>query len=327
MAGFIRLLRSKWNPPTNPTTDFTSQTVLITGANVGLGLESAIKYAESNAFKVILGVRNPKKGQAAKTLIEERTNRTGVVEVWQLDMNTFESVKHFAERVDRDLDRLDVAVLNAGVYKTSYEVSPEGWEETLQVNLFSTALLELLLLPKLRASRTPTATSHLTIVASNTHVHAKVTPEQLTDPLNSFNRPSCYGDWQYATSKLFVMQVTREIAARVLDKHGEPEVIINDCCPGLCRSTLGREYEGFFMNVLIAIFFAIFARSTEEGSRTIVSASALGRESHGKWWKDDEIAPAGRWIISDEGKQLQKRVWHDVMEVLEQKVPEVAKIL
>ena len=108
-------------------------------------------------------MRNVEKGEAARRDIEKTTGRVGVIQVWQLDMDSFQSVKSFANRVGSELERLDVALLNAGLFSKNFKLSPEGWEETLQVNTLATVLLALLLLPKLRASKTPSSTPHLGI--------------------------------------------------------------------------------------------------------------------------------------------------------------------
>lgn len=64
-----------------PTRDFTNETVIVTGANAGLGLEAARHFTRLNAAKVILAVRSISKGEAAKQSIESSTKRTSVVEV------------------------------------------------------------------------------------------------------------------------------------------------------------------------------------------------------------------------------------------------------
>lgn len=67
-------------------------------------------------------------------------------------MNSFAIVQSFASRVEKTLPRLDIAILNAGITASEHQLSPEGWELRLQVNVLGTALLGLLLPPKLRAT-------------------------------------------------------------------------------------------------------------------------------------------------------------------------------
>lgn len=64
-----------------PNKDFSGQTIIVTGSNVGLGLEAARHFTRLNAEKIILAVRNLEKGDVAKKSIEESTGRTGVIEV------------------------------------------------------------------------------------------------------------------------------------------------------------------------------------------------------------------------------------------------------
>ena len=159
-----------------PTADHSGQTVIVTGSNVGLGLEAARHFTRLNAEKVILGVRNLEKGQKAKVSIEETTQRQGVVEVWQLDLSSFESTKQFAHRAE-GLKRLDTLVENAGIATDRYSVSEDN-ESTITTNVVSTFLLGVLLLPKLRESGSRfNFTPHLSIVSSEVHAWIKF-PEQ-----------------------------------------------------------------------------------------------------------------------------------------------------
>jgi len=161
MSRKVDLLHNGLQPPSPVTTKFTDKIVIVTGANTGIGYEAALKYVELGASTVIIAVRSLSKGQAAKERIEQKTKIADVVEVWELDMHNFSSVDAFAQRVDHGLPRLDVALLNAGVVSAKYQSSSEGWEKMLQINTLSTALLAILLLPKLKASSTSSSPAHL----------------------------------------------------------------------------------------------------------------------------------------------------------------------
>jgi NAD(P)-dependent dehydrogenase (short-subunit alcohol dehydrogenase family) len=113
-------------------------------------------------------VRSLEKGEGAKASIETSTNRKHVVEVWQLDMSNYDSIKAFATRCSL-LDRLDVVVANAGVLKNTYEDS-NGTEITIKVNVIATFFLAISLLPILRKSRSKTGqTLRLVITGSVVH--------------------------------------------------------------------------------------------------------------------------------------------------------------
>lgn len=134
--------------PPKPTKKYTGQTILITGANNGLGLEAARWFVKLNARKVILAVRSLEKGEAAKKSIEESEQRTGVVEVWQLDLSSYQSVKDNAKKA-HGLERLDVLVENAGIVTYEWEMMEEN-ESTITTNVVSPLLHSILVLPKLR---------------------------------------------------------------------------------------------------------------------------------------------------------------------------------
>src|SRR5947209_5325444 len=154
--------------PSYPTTDFTNQTIIVTGANVGLGLEAARHFTRLNAAKVILAVRSVSKGEAAKQSIESTTKRTGIVEVWPLDLASYASVKTFAAKAAA-LPRLDAVVENAGVAPSEWSMAEDN-ELTITVNFISTMLLAILLLPALRRSAKEFNTvPRLSIITSGTH--------------------------------------------------------------------------------------------------------------------------------------------------------------
>ena len=138
-----------------PNQSFTGKTVIVTGSNAGLGKEAARHVARLGAAKLALAVRSLEKGEAAKADIE-RTTGCGkdVVEVWHLDMANYSSVLKFADRAGRDLENVDVLLTNAAI-ATEQFVLAEGNESTLTVNVISTLLLVLAMLPKMKARTRP----------------------------------------------------------------------------------------------------------------------------------------------------------------------------
>jgi retinol dehydrogenase-12 len=108
---FVGFVRSQFTTLPYPAFDFTGQTVIVAGANTGLGLEATRHIVRLGAAKAIIACRSIEKGEAAKKDIEESTERKDVVEVWQVDLGSYESVKEFCARVQK-LDRLDAVVEN-----------------------------------------------------------------------------------------------------------------------------------------------------------------------------------------------------------------------
>jgi NAD(P)-dependent dehydrogenase (short-subunit alcohol dehydrogenase family) len=276
-----------------PKGPFTDQIVIVTGANSGLGLEAARHYARLDAKKVILAVRNMESGHEAKTSIEESTHRLNVIEVWKLDMSTASSVQAFSERVAKELPRLDIAALNAGVATLDWEVSTDGFEQTLQVNVISTALLSVLLLPKLYATADEFGvTPRLSIVSSGIHEILPL-PDMPSDAnviewLNkkeNFNTKIGY----YPVSKLLEIFYFQELAKHVKERQsGQPKVILNMIDPGLCHSNLLRHQDSFIFRVVKRLL----ARTSEVGARTIVNGSENDNfETHGKYLSNCTVFP------------------------------------
>ena len=127
-----------------PRTRIDGWRVLITGANTGLGFEAAKHFARQGA-SVILACRSRDKALNAKAQIDALLGLApGIVQVSIVDMESFDSIRDFASSVGP----LDGIVLNAGIASGIWNVTGDGWERTLQVNVLGTALLGRLLLSR-----------------------------------------------------------------------------------------------------------------------------------------------------------------------------------
>jgi NAD(P)-dependent dehydrogenase (short-subunit alcohol dehydrogenase family) len=287
MPGLGFLLRGKFFPPKQIASTFEGKTVIVTGSNSGVGYATALKYVQLAASTVILGVRSLQKGDIAKAQIEKATGRAGVVQVWQLDMASFESIDAFAKRVE-SLKRVDVAVLNAGVFSRTFKVLEKGWESNLQVNTLGTALLAIFLTPKLQASRSTDSPTHLVVVTSTGHHDVQLKPQDKNQLLYKYNSDLGVGPYQqHVASKLFMMWITRELACRCFGANGELMVIVNDVCPGACRSDVARDFDSTLFTIAKGIASYLVFRPAENGARVLVGASTLGEDSHGRWWSAD----------------------------------------
>ena len=169
-----------------PEKSLAGQTIIVTGSNTGLGLEAARHFTRLDAEKVVLAVRNLEKGEAAKRSIEEATGRQGVLEVWQLDLSSYESVKQFVRKAE-GLKRLDAIVENAGIATDKYAVFEDN-ESTITTNVVSTFLLGLMVLPKLRETGTKyNVTPHLVIVSSEVHAFTSFPEKSSPNILKTLN--------------------------------------------------------------------------------------------------------------------------------------------
>lgn len=278
-----------------PPGSFASQTVIVTGANTGLGLETARHIVSLGATKVILGVRSLAKGNAAKADIEATTGRANVVEVWELDLERFDSVKAFASRASK-LPRLDTAIMNAGLGSMEWNISPDGWERTIQVNVLSTSLLSLLLLPLLVKTRRafPSTRPHLVILGSDNHALAKFEEFTAENSLKALNdhelwKIRCGNNpmERYSVSKLLDAYLTIELASIVPVVDGEPAVIVDSLTPGFCKSDLMTREPG--VPFIMVALLALTGRTPVEGSKAVVDAAVRGKEAHGKYFEHQKI--------------------------------------
>jgi retinol dehydrogenase-12 len=170
-----------------PTKDFSGQTIIVTGSNTGLGLEAARHLSRLNAALIILAVRNKDKGEGARKSILSSTGRADTsIEVWELDMQSYDSIRAFCARANK-LPRLDAILENAGIM-TRYFTMVGGYESTITTNVIGTFLLALGILPKLKESAVKyNMQPRLSIVASDLHCLAKFSERHSEDIFADLN--------------------------------------------------------------------------------------------------------------------------------------------
>ncbi|QIW99648.1 hypothetical protein AMS68_005166 [Peltaster fructicola] len=316
------LLKSQltYHPP-EVKSSFAGQTIIVTGGSSGLGRAAVELLMTLQVARVIIAVRSKNKGQEAKETIEAATRRSGVIEVWPLDLADFQSVLAFGARV-KDLDRLDAVIENAGMWPTS-DSTAEGHECTLATNVISTFLIAHLVLPKLQESAARyNTTTRLTFVGSQLHKFATLTARKsqgnLIDALDHqrMPKPADY-DTRYHDSKLLLQMYGQRLATEHQKIHGDG-VCITVMNPGYCLSGLKPPTD-----FATRTFEKVLARSTEEGARLLVDAIALDKAPgrHGKYIDDCQVKPAASWLTSEDGKTTSQRLWRDLNSLLNEISP------
>ena len=179
------------------------KTCLITGANTGIGKETALILAEMNA-RVIMVCRNREKGELAKNEILEATGNQNI-ELFLCDLSSLQDVKRFSEEFLQSHSELHVLINNAGVFKMQREESKDGYELMFAVNYLAHHYLTNQLLPLLKKS-TP---SRIVNLSSDMHKFLKI---KLDDVMLE-KRYS--GQQAYSNSKtamvLFMYKLEREL--------------------------------------------------------------------------------------------------------------------
>ena len=258
--------------------------MLVTGSNTGLGLEAARELLSHKPRSVILGARSLQKGEQAKGELL-KTSSECAIEVWHLDCESFDSVTKFGKRADA-LDRLDLAILNAGVSKVEWTQSATGHETTLQVNHLATALLSLLLLRRLRATSNLTGRpARMTFTTSEVHMWTPFKEQSAPNFLKQMDKRESFATPdRYYVSKLLNVLWARELAS----KSDPSEVLMNMVNPGLCWSSLHRDDD----NMVLRMFKHVFAWSAAQGGYCIANAAvAQDEQSHGGYLSEQKLTP------------------------------------
>lgn len=283
-------------PLNPPSTNLAGKTIIITGANSGLGLEAARQLLQFKASRVILAVRSIAKGEAAAAQIRP-VNPDAEVKVMKLDLDSYDSVLAFANQVKTKLSDLHALVLNAGMNQYDYQTSPTGHEQILQVNFLSHAVLALELLPLLqRTAAKEGSPTRLSLVSSFIHRDHSMTRnpvgrdesiiQHLDNPAN-FVRLERYNDTKMLMNA-FVAELARRLPLGGSNDH--PPAIINSLCPGFVFTDFHYRLPWYIRwpTLLLELFFA---RTVEVGARTIVHAAAVAsEETHGKFMESCHIA-------------------------------------
>ncbi|KAJ7079207.1 hypothetical protein C8R43DRAFT_940090 [Mycena crocata] len=308
--------------------DLTGKTVIVVGANTGLGFEAAKHFATMNPGRLILACRNESKGQAALEKLQADTGYKKT-ELWLIDLGDFESVKRFGDKFDRDGGRLDTLVMNAGISAQKYKATKDGWESSLQVNCIATPLVAIRLLPHLlRTAEQYSTVPRLVVVASEVHYWATLSKSVLQSktPLALLgSRENCtdkYMSGSYLVTKLLNVLFVRAFNARL----GGAPLIIDSVNPGFCHSELMRDVPGIqaFVGGLVQKAIAF---PTEVGSRRLVWA-AVGvpknlEELRGGFVNACQVDEPSDFVISPEGQKFQDQIWGELVSTLGKLDPKV----
>uniref|UniRef100_A0A3Q3FW11 Si:dkey-23o4.6 n=1 Tax=Labrus bergylta TaxID=56723 RepID=A0A3Q3FW11_9LABR len=262
------------------------KTVLITGANAGIGKETSRDLARRGA-RVVMACRDLIRAEQAAEEIRLATGNGNVV-IRHLDLASVYSVKQFAKDFIDSEDRLDILINNAGVMMCPKGLTEDGFETQLAVNHLGHFLLTNMLLPMLISS----APSRVVTVSSIAHKGGRID----LDDLFFTTRP--YSPLEsYKQSKLANVLFSRELAQR-LKGYGVSSFCLH---PGVIYTDLGRHvYTSFpLLRPLLSLPNLMFMKTPRQGSQTtLYCALTPGLEAlSGRYFSDcaeKEAAPEGR---------------------------------
>lgn len=240
----------------------TQKIALITGANKGIGLETARQLAQQK-ITVLIGARDLKKGEAAAAQLREDQLEARAIE---LDVSRPESIHRAAEKIDGEFGRLDILVNNAGVMLDEQEMkmseqSLDIWRTTFETNFFGLIETTHAFLPLLRKSEAGRIVNLSSILGSIT-LHA--TPGS---PVYDSKLPV------YDVSKTAVNAYTVHLAYELKDS----KIKVNAAHPGWVKTDLGGA--GATMEIV-------------DGAKTSVALATIGEDGpNGAYMHRGETLP------------------------------------
>jgi NAD(P)-dependent dehydrogenase (short-subunit alcohol dehydrogenase family) len=269
----------------------SAKVAIVTGSNVGIGLETARGLA-AQGFRVVLAVRDFQKGEAARDDIVTSTKNEDVL-VLPLDLASKKSILEFVRLFAERFERLDVLVNNAGVWTRTRQKTKEGFELTFGVNHLGTFLLTHALLPILEKS----APSRIVVLSSGLHYRGVMHWDDLE------LEKGYGGTTAYSQSKLANVLFTKALARRLEGK----DVTVNAVHPGVVATELTRELG--FVRKLANVFLLTPAQGAATSLH--VALSDEGGKVSGEYFEKSAPRKAARaardipaqeklWAISEQ---------------------------
>lgn len=269
------------------------KTVIVTGANSGIGKETARDLAKRGA-RVIMACRNMETAAKARDEIVAESNNQNII-VRHVDMSSLASVRAFANEILCTEAVIDVLIHNAGVAEGLIsKVTSDGLEFTLATNYYGPFLLTHLLINMLKKSDQ----GRIIVVSSKLYRYANVKRDLSNiNPTNSqFNAPTKL----YNLSKFMEIMFTQELARRLQGTR----VTANCLHPGVIDTGIWRNIP-FPLNLVFKPIQWCF-RTPEEGSRTTVYLTVAPEveQISGKYFRGCKVTEINQRVqnIETQGK-------------------------
>ncbi|EGV17840.1 SDR family oxidoreductase [Thiocapsa marina] len=233
------------------------KTVLVTGANSGLGKALVLAFARDGS-RVGMLVRNEERGRAARDEVAAATENPDI-HLFVADLGSQQEVRRAAAEILERFERIDVLINNAGTAYPSRRTSPEGIERSLAVNHLGPFLLTVQLLERIEAS------APARIVNVGTRIDTAMDFDDLDWTRRRYRMMQAYGQ-----SKLGNLHFTFELARRLAGTG----VTVNCVFPGIFRSNLGGSdgAQGVFWKTVDLLLGWALPSPTRAAERVLYAA-------------------------------------------------------
>ena len=268
------------------------KTFVVTGANNGIGLETARHLAADHDARVLLVARSQEKCERAIENILG-THPEAHLDYYVADMSLMEDIKRITREMRQRYDAIDGLVNNVGTWMSNHTLTREGLEMVFATNHLSYVMMTHMLYPALRKA----AHARVVNVASNAHSYGKI---NLQDPGYSKNYHGLRSNGQ---SKLANLYFTFELNQQKPDDH----ISVYAVSPGLVKTDIGLKNTNWLHSIAWK-FRRRKGQTPAEGARTSVYCSTCPDISHqsGLYWENcnpKEVFPSAR------NPQLGKQLW------------------
>lgn len=289
---------AKWTAADVP--DQSGRVAVITGANTGIGYETAAVLADRGA-RVVLAVRDLDKGHAAAARIVKASPNSDL-EVLQLDLSSLDSVRAAAGALRSAYPRINLLINNAGVMYTPKQTTVDGFELQFGVNYLGHFALTGLLLNRMRVK----GSRVVTVSAMAHRIMAAIHFDDLQSE-KGYNRIAAYGQ-----SKLATLMFTYELQRRLAAKH-RPTIAVA-AHPGTANTELTR-YLPALVRPVDRLVMPLVLQSAAMGALPILRAATDPDVRGGQYYGPDGIGEQrGHPKLVDSSKQshnaeLQRQLW------------------
>ena len=294
--------------PDRDIPDLSGKVILVTGANSGIGRETALQLAKHNPSRIFVGARSQAKAEEAIEQIKQALPDTASsvsLTFLQLDLSSFQSIKSAVETFRASSDRLDILINNAGIMATPPGQTEEGYEIQFGTNHMGHALLTRLLLPVLKQAVSTEANADVRVIFLSSALESNAPKTGYESDSTLKTNMEDFSTWtRYGQSKLANLHYSR-----ALSQH-HPEIKFVSLHPGVVETNLFTEFiSGMNWLASAAMRFAtgFITVGVEKGALTSLWAATSADAKSGVFYHPVGVTGKDTKLAKDEG--VCRRLW------------------
>ncbi|HOK38333.1 MAG: SDR family NAD(P)-dependent oxidoreductase [Bacteroidales bacterium] len=267
------------------------KTIVITGANSGIGYETAKELALKGNTIIAASRQKSESLNAIKSLNDlcNKKKSIGKVIFYDLDLMSFKSVKDFTEKVKNDFPIIDILICNAGIMNSHYKLTINGYESQFQTNFLSHYYLTILLIENILKSDNPKVIN----VCSASAEKGKIDSIDKLEKISKVSENEYNAMTSYRESKLAQQTAVTELSKM----DGFKKIKFSLIHPGIVNTNLFYRSSGMFYRFVMLPFVYLgyafgFFKTPGKGAETTLFLSENDNYETGYYWhKTEKIEP------------------------------------